>query len=383
MTDETDNSTSREQQVGAILAAYLEALDRGEAPDRDALLRQHPTCARELESFFADQDQVRSLVKIGPEPELTRPAGPALPATVTGGHRLGDYELLEEIGRGGMGVVFRARQVSLGRLVAVKVILAADIASAEELWRFRREAETVARLEHPHVIPIYEAGVHQGHPYFSMPLMEGGSLVGQVARLAGELRAAAEIVAAVAGGVHYAHERGVLHRDLKPANILLDADRRPHVADFGLARRADDTAGTPSGAVIGTPAYMAPEQARGEKNLTPAADVYGLGAVLYELLTGRPPFPAATPLDALLQVIEKEPDPPRWLNPQIARGLEAVCLKCLEKEPRDRYPTAKALADDLGRWLRGEPVRASRAGPVRRLAYRARRRPLLVALGLF
>jgi hypothetical protein len=214
-----------------------------------------------------------------------------------------------------------------------------------------------------------------------MPLMEGGSLVGQVARLSGEPRAAAEVMAAVAGAVHYAHERGVLHRDLKPANILLDAAGRPHVADFGLARRVDDTAATPSGAVIGTPAYMAPEQARGEKNLTPAADVYGLGAILYELLTGRPPFQAATPMDTLLQVIENDPDPPRRLNPRIDRRLEAVCLKCLEKEPRYRYPTAQALAEDLGRWLRGE-VRVSRAGPVRRLADRARRRPLLVALGL-
>jgi serine/threonine-protein kinase len=379
MTDEADSSTSQERRVGAIIAAYLEALDRGESPDRDALLRQHPAQAGELASFFADQDRIRGLAGADRLTATAPPADAVPTAALAVGRRLGDYELLEEIGRGGMGVVFRARQVSLGRLVAVKVILAADIASAEELWRFRREAETVARLEHPHIIPVYETGIHQGHPYFSMKLMEGGSFAG---RPAGDARAAAEVVAVVAGAVHYAHQRDVLHRDLKPANILLDAAGRPHVADFGLARRVDDTAGTPSGAVMGTPAYMAPEQARGEKNLTPAADVYGLGAVLYELLTGRPPFQAAAPLDALLRVIENDPDPPRRLNPRIDRRLEAVCLKCLEKEPRGRYPTAQALADDLGRWLRGEPVRASRAGPVRRLAYRARRRPLLVALGL-
>jgi hypothetical protein len=378
MTDEADSATSQERAVGAIIAGYLEALDRGESPDRDALLRQHPACARELESFFADQDQLRGLVRAGAESEVTPATVPVQSAAA--GHRLGDYELLEEIGRGGMGVVFRARQISLGRLVAVKVILAADIASAEELWRFKREAETVARLEHPHIIPIYETGIHQGYPYFSMPRMEGGSLA---RRPAGDARAAAELVATVAAAVHYAHQRGVLHRDLKPANILLDAEGRPHVADFGLARWAGDTAATPSGAVLGTPAYVAPEQARGEKNVTVAADVYGLGAILYELLTGRPPFGAATPLDTLLQVLEQEPAPPRRLNPRIDRGLETVCLTCLEKEPRRRYPSAQALADDLGRWLGGESVSARRVRPWDRLVRGVRRRPAVAALAAF
>jgi hypothetical protein len=382
MTDEADSATSQERAVGAIIAGYLEALDRGEAPDRDALLRQHPAHTRELECFFADQDRVRCLAGAAPLGATASSADTVSPVAVAVGCHLGDYELLEEIGRGGMGVVFRARQVSLGRLVAVKVILAADIASAGKLWRFRREAETVARLEHPHIIPIYETGIHQGDPYFSMPLMEGGSLAAGPGRLADDPRAAAEVVAAIAGAVHYAHQRGVLHRDLKPANVLLDDNGRPLVADFGLARRADDTAATPSGAVLGAPAYVAPEQARAEKNLTVAADVYGLGAILYELLTGRPPFRAATPLDTLLQVLEKDPDPPRRLNPRIDRGLEAVCLKCLEKDPPRRYPTAQALADDLGRWLRGEPVRAWRAGPGARLARWTRRRSPVAALGL-
>jgi serine/threonine-protein kinase len=382
MTDQSDSSTSQERQVGAILAAYLEALDRGEVPDRDALLQQHPDCARELESFFADQDQVRGLVQGGAESEVTPPAGPALSATATVGHRLGDYELLAEIGRGGMGVVFRARQISLGRLVAVKVILAADIASADELRRFQREAETLAGLEHPHIIPIYEADIHQGHPYFSMPLLQGSLAGKEPGRPASKPRAAAEMVKAVAEAVHFAHQHGILHRDLKPANILLDDQSRPQVADFGLARREDDTVATPSGAVVGTPAYVAPEQARAEKNLTAAVDVYGLGAILYELLSGRPPFVAATPLDTLLQVLEKDPDPPRRLNRRIDRRLEAVCLKCLEKDRARRYPSAQALADDLGRWLCGESVQARRTGLGQRLARRLRRRPFVAAFSL-
>ena len=303
--------------------------------------------------------------------------------TTSVGRCIGDYELLKEIGRGGMGVVFRARQISLGRPVAVKVVLAAAVAGADELRRFQREAEILARLEHPHIIPIYETGTHQGHPYFSMPLMEGRSLAGPAGRLADNPRAAVEIVVAIAGAVQHAHSQGVLHRDLKPANVLLDASGRPQVADFGLAKLLDgDTGGTPSGAIVGTPGYMAPEQARGEKVLTPAADIYGLGAILYELLTGRPPFRAATPLETVLLVLDKEPDPPRTLNPKIDRGLEAVCLMCLEKDPARRYLSAEALTDDLGRWLRGEPVRAKRTGPGERLVRWVRRRSAVVALFL-
>jgi serine/threonine protein kinase len=375
MSDEVDSSNSQERRVGAIVAAYLEALDRGESPDRDALLRQHPACAQELESFFADQDQVRGLVGTpGSQPAAVAtadPPGVGAPAMTIAG-RLGDYELLEEIGRGGMGVVFRARQVSLDRLVAVKVLLAGGVASDNELRRFRREAETIARLEHPHIVPIYEAGAHAGHAYFSMPLLEGGSLAGQVARLAGDPRAAAEAVAAVAGAVHHAHRHGILHRDLKPANVLLDERGRPRVADFGLARWAEgETGHTPSGAVLGTPGYMAPEQARGDRELTPAADVYGLGATLYELLTGRPPFQGESPLEVLRRVLVDRPVRPRVLNPKVDRDLEAVCLKCLEKDPARRYATAQELADDLGSWLRGEAVRAQTDRPRIRLSWRA------------
>jgi serine/threonine-protein kinase len=383
MSDEVDSSNSQERRVGALIAAYLEALDRGESPDRDALLQQHPACARELESFFADQDQVRRLVGTsGSHPAAMAtadPLGAGAPSMTIAG-RLGDYELLEEIGRGGMGVVFKARQVSLGRLVAVKVLLAGGVASTNELQRFRREAEIIARLEHSHIVPIYEAGAHVGHAYFSMPLLEGGSLAGQVARLVGDPRAAAEVLATIARAVHHAHSHGVLHRDLKPANVLLDEQGCPQVGDFGLARCEEgETGHTPSGAVLGTPGYMAPEQARADKDLTVAADVYGLGAILYELLTGRPPFQAGNRLETLMQVIDKDPAPPRTLNPNVDRELEAVCLKCLEKSPVRRYGSAEELAVELERWLRGERVRARPAGSWRWLIKGARRRPRAAA----
>jgi serine/threonine-protein kinase len=324
----------------------------------------------------------------GPNPASAGPLAAAgegaapSPAVGTSFPRLEGYELLEELGRGGMGVVYKARQTNPPRLVALKVILSAGEASAEELERFQREAEIAAQLDHPHLVAVYQAGVHEGLPYLSMQLVEGGSLSKQVSRFIHDPWAAARLMATVARAIHYSHQHGILHRDLKPGNILLDPLGEPHVADFGLAKRLQGGGRglTQTGAVIGTPAYMAPEQAAAPKGLTTAVDVYGLGAVLYELLTGRAPFQAATHLDTLLQVLDQEPVRPRALNPRVDRDLEAICLKCLEKRPARRYGSAEALAEDLERWVRGEPIRARQLRLAGRLVKWVKRRPLTASL---
>jgi hypothetical protein len=288
----------------------------------------------------------------------------------------GDYELLGVIARGGMGVVCRARQVSVNRLVALKMILSGQLASPDDVRRFHSEAEAVARLDHPNIVPIYQVGEHEGRHYFCMKLIEGSSLAAQIPQFREKSALAAELLIGVARAVHHAHQRQILHRDLKPGNILLDRDGRSYITDFGLAKNlVDDSRLTQSGTIVGSPSYMAPEQAAGSKNLTTAVDVYGLGAILYELLTGRPPFRAATPLDTLLQVIEKEPEPPRQVQPHVNLDLETICLKCLRKDPDRRYESAAALADDLERWRRGELILARPVGRLERAWKWAKRRP--------
>src|SRR5438067_2467686 len=297
---------------------------------------------------------------------------------------LGDYELLEEVGRGGQGVVFRARQKSLNRTVALKVISLGQWASKAHLRRFRLEAEAAAKLEHPGIVPIHDVGERDGSCYFSMKFIEGGQLDEVARREAMPIRRAVELIAKVARIVHYAHEHGILHRDIKPGNILLDRNGEPHLTDFGLARLVEaDSTVTGTLEVLGTPSYMAPEQAAGNNAAVSSnTDVYGLGAVLYHLLTGQPPFAGGTTYETIRLLCETEPRNPRILNPKIDRDLSTICLKCLEKDPKRRYSSALALAEDLGRWLKHEPIVARHTGVFTRGRKWVRRNPasaLLVA----
>ena len=289
----------------------------------------------------------------------------------------GDYELLEEIGRGGQGVVYRARQKSLNRTVALKVIGLGHWATEAHLKRFRREAESAASLEHPCIVPIYEVGERDGSCYFSMKLVDGGQLDDVVRREPMTIRRAVELIAKVARIVHYAHEHHILHRDIKPGNILLDQKGEPHLTDFGLARLVEtESTVTRTMEVLGTPSYMAPEQAVGNNaQLTSATDVYGLGAVLYQLLTGHPPFAGGTTYETIRLVLDTEPRQPRLWSPKIDRDLSTICLKCLEKDPKRRFASALALAEDLERWLKHEPILARRTGVFARGRKWVRRNP--------
>ena len=294
----------------------------------------------------------------------------------------GDYELLEEIGRGGQGVIYRARQKSLNRTVALKVIGLGHWASTPHLKRFRQEAEAAARLEHPQIVPIYEIGERDGSCYFSMKFVEGGQLSDSVRPEPMSHRRAAELIVKIARTVQFAHEHGILHRDIKPGNILLDRHGEPHLTDFGLARLIEqESTVTNSFDVLGTPSYMSPEQAAGRvKELTAATDVYSLGAVFYQMLTGQPPFVGGTTYETIRLVLETEPRSPRIVNPKVDRDLSTICLKCLEKDPKKRYETAAALADDVERWRRHEPIRARHIGVLARGKKWIRRNPTTTVL---
>ena len=294
----------------------------------------------------------------------------------------GDYELLDEIARGGMGVVYRARQVNLNRIVALKMILAGQLAGSEDVQRFYTEAEAAAQLDHVGIVPIFEIGEHQGQHYFSMGFIEGSSLAQEISEGPLDPNKSARLLRDVSAAMAYAHDRGVIHRDLKPANILLDHASQAKVTDFGLAKKTkDDSDLTGTGQILGTPAYMPPEQAAGKvDDIGPLADVYSLGAVLYCLLTARPPFQAASPMDTLLQVLESEPVAPRTLVPQLPLDLETICLKCLEKDPQRRYQSAGALQEELDRFLSGQPIQARPISQVQRAWRWCKRKPALAAL---
>jgi serine/threonine protein kinase len=373
-------TADRDDRLAALIAGLADQLRAGGTPDVEAAARAHPDLAAELRELwavaqFAQLARTVPLTPTAAHPDGRDEPGRSLP------REFGDFELLSELGRGGMGVVYKARQKSLNRIVALKMVREAHLASAADRARFEAEAKAAARLQHPNIVTVHEVGTFDGQAYFCMEYVEGRTLA-QLVAAQGPLppREAARLVAAIARAVEHAHAQGVVHRDLKPSNVLvangqwsgarektgaepssLATDHWPlatiKVTDFGLAKQVDRGESlTKTGAVVGTPSYMAPEQATGGKDVTPAADVYSLGAILYELLTGRPPFRAATAAATLLLVLEQEPVPPRDFNPEVPRELEVVCLKCLQKPPDLRYPTAAALAADLEAFLAGEPM---------------------------
>ncbi|WP_146403778.1 serine/threonine-protein kinase [Planctomycetes bacterium CA13] len=353
-----------DQEIATILANLTDSVCRGEIVDFDSICRQYPQHAVELHRLWG---AVLVTDTAGATHEERPPASDedssaqwrSLKLPV----RIGDYDLLDEIGRGGMGVVFRAKQISLDREVAVKMILRGRLASEADLQRFMAEASATARLEHPGIVPVYEVGDIDGRPFFSMKYIEGKTLAQLAADHPMNQREAARIVASVARAIDFAHERGILHRDIKPSNILLAGDDTPMITDFGLAKRTGtQTDLTRSGMLVGTPAYMSPEQAGNRRDLIgPTTDIYSLGCVLYYALTGRSPFVAETPMELVMMVIEQDPSPPRILRPNIDRDLEMIVIRCMQKPVDLRYETAAALADDLDSYLADEPI-AARSG---------------------
>lgn len=361
------------EQQFPLLDAYVSALQRGDVNACRQLLAAHAELRPLVECLDA-LDSIVSGIDVAP------PSAEAA-AAATPHETFGQYELLEEIGRGGMGVVYRARQRGLNRLVAVKLILTGHLASPEHVRRFQLESRAAAAVRHPNIVGVLEAGELHGQHFFAMDFVPGQNLAERLKRGPFDAESAARLVAAVARAVDHLHQQGIVHRDLKPSNILLDETGKPLVNDFGLAKVfSDDGQSTRSGVIAGTPSYMAPEQAAARPADTgPWSDVYSLGAILYELLAGRPPFRADNPLDTLVQVLESEPTPPRHIQPAAPRELEWICLRCLEKSPTARYNTAAQLADDLERFLRHEPVQARDPQGWRRAWRWMRREPALAS----
>jgi serine/threonine-protein kinase len=362
----------RDERLAGLLNDLADKARQGQAADVEAAAAAAPDLAVELRELWAAAQFAEEFTRPSAVGRRTlRPAGrapaPAPERPGPNGKTFGDYELLEEIGRGGMGVVYRAWQKSLRRVVALKMILRGEHATPEDVARFQVEAQAAAHLEHPGIVPIYGAGEVEGQAYFCMRLVEGETLAALLARGPLRPREAVALLAEISRAVGFAHQRGILHRDLKPSNILIDSDGRPHVTDFGLAKRVaaegvpPGTGLTHTGAIVGTPAYMAPEQitvSRGKPS--PASDVYSLGVLLYEMLTGRPPFQAPTPVDTLLLVLDQDPLRPAMLNPRVDADLELICLKCIQKAPELRYAGASDLAADLEAYLNNEQLSVRR-----------------------
>ncbi len=368
----------------SALEDYLNRLQAGQHPDRDELLREHPDlasalrCLDALNALAPDADIADQSNDLGASSTF-----PRLPRDFAG------FELQEEIGRGGMGVVYKARQKDLDRTVAVKMILDSYLASEEHIRRFHEEAKAAARVQHSNIVHIHEVGQCNDQHYFVMEYIDGVSLAQKVAHGPIDPEHSALLVQRIARAVDHLHRQGIIHRDLKPSNILIDQDGEPHVTDFGLAKvsRSEGQA-TATGLIIGTPSYMAPEQAAGNSELLgPRSDIYSLGAILFELLTGRPPFQEERPLDTIMKVLSGEPPLPRSLNGKVPRGLELVCLKCLARNPDSRYQTAAALVDELGRYLKGEALEARPPSFIQRIRSWGRREPALATrlgvLGIF
>ncbi len=365
-----DRDASEESILTALLDELTEIHRRGESPDIGQVASRHPALADDLRMLWATVWIAEEMARTGTgdihdSGPVVTPNTSDQPATDRDhGQLFGEYELFEELGRVGMGVVYRARVIKRQRIGALKRLLRGHASTAEDFERFRIEALAASKLGHPHIVPVFQVGNHDDQPFFTMRYVEGTTLARKLAD--GPLPAleTARLLIPICRAVHYAHEHGVLHRDLKPSNILIDLEGNPYVSDFGLARRIDiDPSITPSGAVVGTPSYMPPEQA-GTLNpgirapLGPASDVYSLGAILYHMLTGRPPFQAATPVETLLLALEHDPIAPRVLNPRVNSDLEMIAIQCLQKQPALRYPSSSALADDLESFLRGDPVSA-------------------------
>ncbi|MCI0358545.1 MAG: serine/threonine protein kinase [Planctomycetaceae bacterium] len=421
--------TAPPDPLDQAVAEYLAAVESGAAPDRAALLERFGDISDKLTQFFADHDRltglaqpIRALIASaddtprqtgGSDATMTfdpdaRPVDLRAGTATSAGQRIGDYEVIRELGRGGMGVVYQARHVTLNRVVALKMILSGQFATDEDRERFQAEARAAAPLDHPGIVSIYEVGQYLGQPFFAMPLVEGPSLADVLQPGPLPPQIAARLMRKIVDAVAYAHAHGVIHRDLKPANVLLSPMSNvqgpklewkpgtldlghwtPCITDFGLAKRLDgESQLTASGQLLGTPTFMSPEQAAGRvREVGPAADIYSLGAILYVMLTGQPPFWSDNPVEVILHVLESDPPLPRTLRPETPRELEWICLKCLEKKPADRYASAQHLADDLDRYLRHEPVEARLPTWGQQLRRWMRRQPVLawhaLCLGLF